>query len=141
MKSADAIHRRLETGYRTINADVEADKEKAIIADLQKKMTEAALKKEYEARVARQEAERQKAAEAALQKSTSKSNPGAVSGSGGSSTITMPPMTSGDPSQSIQFTPSGSQGSPNTSNPGGAGFPPLTTPSGGTTGTPAGKKP
>ena len=50
MKTADATHRRLETTYRSINATVEADKEKGLSDALQPKITAAALKQKMEER-------------------------------------------------------------------------------------------
>jgi len=143
MKKADTTYRRLESSYRSIDATPEADKMKQIIAELQTKMTAAALKQQMEEReAAAQRAAAQRAAASA--KKGQKGKAGSAPGANDPNSITMP-MTSGGASDPIQITPSPSSDSGTPGAGGTAGAPdPLmpTAPSGGTIpGNSPGKKP
>lgn len=50
LKTADGLHRKLETQYRSINQTADADKEKALSDALQPKITAAALRQQMEDR-------------------------------------------------------------------------------------------
>lgn len=143
LKQTDTTHTKLETAYRSINATVEADKEKQILADLQTKITQAALKQEMEQRAAaaKKAAEKaaQKAADNSLEKSNGKSNgksnqksgtpTGATPAPDAANTITLQPGATSSNSLPIQITPAPSSGSgvPGLGSPNGATTP-LTSP-------------
>ena len=137
MKQADATHTKLETAYRSINATAEADKEKKILADLQNKITAAAIKQEMEKRAAAKAAAAQKAAEKTSGKSGGKPDgmPGvptdAAPAPDSSNTITLQPGASSGNSQPIQLTPapSGDPGVPGLGAPNGAPAPVTPAPS------------